>query len=974
MLVRKIFLMSWILALVPAVVFAGTTGKLAGKVTDKETKELLIGANVAIEGTTLGAATDINGEYSILNVPSGVYEIRVTFVGYTTQRVSNVRVNSDLTTLLDVPLSSEAVTLEAIEIVAESPLINKDYTNTLTVKSSEEINNLPVRGIANVVGLQASVVQNEGNDLLYVRGGRSTEVSYVVDGVPFNNPLSGVAGSSFSGINQNTVEELKIQTGGFNAEYGTAMSGVVNLNTRSAGTKYTVSAEAVTDAIAGSNKLGSDKSYGYNVGNIAIGGPIIPGNDAATLFLSAERRVLKDNDPRAVGGVKPNNETRSWNFGGKLSIRPVNELDIKLGGNYYGEKGNNWINSYRQFDPEHNPKFDNNTFSGYLRLTHTLGAKLFYTLQGSYFTDKTETGDGVWFDDLLAYGDPVRNPSHSSVGTNASLIFSLAPPPGFVYDEYLRQKSRVITAAGDVNLQAGDHFLKAGGEVRLHNIRRYNVGTPLQLADPNTGAALGWQGYRNQSTQYYGYSFDGLSEYNGEDDFFGSRLEGPKKPIYLSGYIQDKVELSDLVLNFGFRVDHFNAKEQVVKDPDNPFGPKFMPDGVTLNPEGGVFGPEDLVNSSSFTTVSPRLGFSFPITDKAIFHAQYGTFLQMPPLQYVLISKTWADYYMSGDAGFSTRIPNPNLKPERTVSYELGFKTLISENASFSITGFYKDVKDLIQSRNIGTATAPAFPSSYETFENVDFGTVKGFDIIFELRRTKNLAVVLNYTLGFANGTGSDPNTQSRLSWIQTANPKVVVPLDFDRRHVGSVNIDYRTSPTDKSIFQKAGASLLFTFNSGVPYTKSVITNPFFGGVTEVRPVGPINGATTPWAFRFDLKLDKGFTLGPLDFVVSLSVLNVLDADNVVGVDRTGFAGGIASPTGIDPAGTITGVYRGTGLPDNSGWLETQEGQAWIAANQTSVVNGITYTNPVQVFKNRENNPTNFGIPRQIRLGLRLEY
>ena len=973
MLVKKIFLMLCILALIPAVVFAGTTGKLAGKVTDKETKELLIGANVAIEGTTLGAATDINGEYSILNVSSGLYSVRVTFVGYTTQRVSNVRVNSDLTTSLDVPLSSEAVTLEAIEIIAENPLINKDYTNTLTVKSSEQINNLPVRGIANVVGLQASVVKNDGNNLLYVRGGRATEVSYVVDGVPVNNPLSGVAGNSFSGINQNTVEELKIQTGGFNAEYGTAMSGVVNLNTRSAGAKYTVSAEFITDAIAGSNDLGSDNSYGYNVGNLAIGGPIVPGKDAATLFLSAERRSLKDNDPKAVGGVKPNNEARSWNLGGKLSLRPVNELDIKIGGNYYGEKGNNWINSYRQFDAAHNPKFDNNSFSGYARLTHTLGAKLFYTLQGSYFTDKTEIGDGVWFDNLLAYGDPGLNPSHTSVGTNAGLIFSLAPPPGFVFDQYLKTQSRIITASGDVNLQAGDHFLKAGGEVRINNIRRYNV-NPLQLANPNTGASTGWTGYRNQNVEYYGYSFDGQSEYDGEDDFFGSRQEAPRKPTYISGYIQDKVELSDLVLNFGFRVDHFDAKEMVVKDQQNPFGPKFMPDGVTINPEGGVFGPEDIVESSSFTTVSPRLGFSFPITDKAIFHAQYGTFLQMPPLQYVLISKTWVDRYMSGDAGFSTRVPNPNLKPERTVSYELGFKTLISENASFSITGFYKDVKDLIQSRNVGTATAPAFPSSYETFENVDFGTVKGFDIIFELRRTKNLAVVLNYTLGFANGTGSDPNTQSRLSWIQTANPKIVVPLDFDRRHVGSINLDYRTSPTDKSILQKAGASLLFTFNSGVPYTKSVITNPFFGGVTEVRPIGPINGATTPWTFRFDLKIDKGFSLGPVNLVASLAILNVLDADNIVGVDRVGGTGGVFNADGIDPAGSTPGVYRGTGLPDNSGWLETLEGQAWLASNQTSVVNGITYTNPAQVFQNRENNPSNFGIPRQIRLGLRLEY
>lgn len=962
------------LMLLPAgSLLAGTTGKIKGKVIDKASSEALVGANVSIVGTSYGAATNIDGEYLILNIPAGVYTLRATFVGYSQVTVSNVRVSSDLTTEQNFSMSSEAVALGQIEITAERPLINKDYTNTLTVKSSEQINALPVRGVANVVGLQASVVQNEGNNLLYVRGGRATEVSYVVDGVPVNNPLSGVAGNSFTGINQNNVQELQIQTGGFNAEYGAAMSGVVNLNTRSAGTKYSISAEGITDAIAGGNSIGSDKSYGYNVGNLAIGGPIVPGSDAATLFLSGERRVIKDNDPRAVGGVKPNNELRSWNFGGKLTLKPLNELDVKIGGNYYGEKGNSWINSWRLFNPDHHPRFDNNSFSGYVRVTHTPTANFFYTLQGSYFNDKLENGDGVWFDNLLAYGDPALNPALTSVATNPSLIFSLAPAPGMVLDQYEKKSSRILTFSGDVNLQAGAHFLKAGAEVRTHQIRRYNV-NPMGLAIPATGASTGWTGYRNQNVEYYGYSFDGQSEYDGEDDFFGSKQEGPKKPIYIAGYIQDKIELSDLVLNFGLRLDHFDAKEQVVKDPQNPFGPKFLADGVTINPEGGVFGPEDLVNSSSFTTVSPRLGFSFPITDRAIFHAQYGTFLQMPPLQYVLISKTWADRYMSGDAGFSTRIPNPNLKPERTVSYELGFKTLVSDNASFSITGFYKEVKDLIQSRNVGTNTAPAFPSSYETFENVDFGTVKGFDIIFELRRTKNLAIVMNYTLGFANGTGSDPNTQSRLSWIQTANPKIVVPLDFDRRHVGSLNIDYRTAPSDESIFSKAGASLLFTFNSGVPYTKSVITNPFFGGVTEVRPTGAINSATTPWSFRFDLKLDKGFSIGPVDLVASLSVLNLLNTKNVVGVDRIGGSGGIFNSDGIDAAGTTPGVYRGTGLPDNSGWLQTLEGQAWLAANQTAVVNGVTYTDPERIFKLRENNPSNFGIPRQIRLGLRLEY
>jgi hypothetical protein len=208
------------------------------------------------------------------------------------------------------------------------------------------------------------------------------------------------------------------------------------------------------------------------------------------------------------------------------------------------------------------------------------------------------------------------------------------------------------------------------------------------------------------------------------------------------------------------------------------------------------------------------------------------------------------------------------------------------------------------------------------------------------------------------------------------------VPLDFDRRHSGSINLDYRTpvgyGPSlgdDVHPFEKTGLSLLFSFNSGIPYTKSVITNPFFGGVTEVRPLGTINGATTPWNFRMDLKLDRSFSLGPVSLVASLSVLNLLNADNVVSLDRITVPRNLGGGGfGIDNAGNIAGVYRGTGLPDNSGWLETQEGHAWIAANPTHEVNGVTYTDPVAYFKAREANPANFGIPRQVRLGLRVEY
>lgn len=949
MLKKLLFIL--VALLVPVLLFA-QTGKISGKIVDRETKEPLVSANVSVDGTTLGAVSDIEGHFIILGVPPGAYVVKSSYVGYQTITISNVRVSTGLTTELNFDLPPEAVQVPQVVIIADRPLVKKDQTNTLRVTTADEINTLPIRGTANVAALQASVVKNEGSNLLYIRGGRSEEVSYLVDGVSVNNPLSGNASAAFNNINQNAIEELQIQTGGFNAEYGSAMSGVINLNTKQGSSKYTAAAEVITDHYQ-KTKVGNTSTFGQSIYTFALGGPVIPDDNMLTFYLTGERQYLTDNDPRAIGGFKANSTTKSWNWNGKLVFRPISTLDVKVGGMIYDRSGSNWDNLRRFRNADHQLRFDNSTISAFARLTHNIDPNTFYEVQFGYFNENIKQGDGVWFDDLLSYGSTAKNPALTSVGTNPGRVFSTIDALGAVNDQFLKSKSEIFTYKADINRQEGVHLLKAGFEYRAHKIRRYS-GNPMGLAIPSTGADAGWDGYRNNNFQYYGYTFDGKSEYDGDasdvNDFFTNRKEGPKTPVYFAGYLQDKIELSDLVLNLGLRMDYFNANEQVVKDPYNPFGKRG-----TVG--GGVFGADDLEDSKGFTAISPRFGFSFPVTDRANFHAQYGTFLQMPPLQNVLISKTWEDRMM-GDSPFSAQIPNPNLKPERTISYEIGYRQMIGDNSAITVTGFYKEIKDLIQARNFGSKTEAAYPNNYESYENVDFGTVKGFDIIFDLRRTKNFAATLNYTLGFANGTGSDPQAQSRISWIQTENPKLVSPLDFDRRHVGSLNLDYRLPANegpklgDIFIFERTGINLLFSFTSGVPYTRSVIFNPFFGGVTEVPPAGGVNQAYTPWTSRIDLRVDRSFTAGPLNMTVSLYVLNALNSKNVFG-------------NGYSAAGLAGTIYRGTGEADNSGWLSTREGQEWA---------GRYGQEAVDVFTAREHDPANYGIPRQLRLGLRIEY
>jgi outer membrane receptor protein involved in Fe transport len=939
---------SVILLFIPILLYS-QSGKIHGVVSDQKTKEPLVGANIVVEGMTIGGATDLDGAYTIINIPVGTYSLRVSFVGYKSMRVTNVNVSQNLTTEQHVALPSSEVEVQTVEIVAERPLVNKDYTNTLRVSTAEELSVLPTRTITDAVGLQASVVKDEGSNNLHFRGGRMEEVGVSIDGVAVNDDFFGGQSNIFNMMNENAVEQLQVETGGFNAEYGSAMSGRIGVTTRTASARYTASTEIVTDAFL-SPEVGKSGGWGYNTYSATLGGPVLPTSDVATFFIAGERIYLGDNDPRAIGGYKPNTSTQGWTMNGKLGFQLSKTMDLKLGGIEYLREGQNWDNGtlfsrrFRFLNPQHNIGFNNSSISSFARLTHNVGTNMFYTAQVGYFNEKTETGDPMWWSEVENYGKRSLNPVLPSDGTNHDRTFSMWDTTGSVYNFYQRTNLTHMTAQADVSIQAESHLIKVGGEYRYYTMRNYYLNTPVQLAASlrGTNTYLDWERYRAQSVDYYGYTYDGTSE-NDVDDWWGKTTdaprEGPKHPIYAAFYAQDKIELADLVLNIGVRVDHFDAKETVVKDPYNFRGAR----GTSGD---GVFDAGDVQNSEPYTLVSPRIGFSFPVTDKAVFHAHYGVFTQMPRLQDVLISKTYEEYMMSTNP-YSTQIPNPNLKPERTIAYEVGFRQMITENAAFTVTGFYKEIKDLIQARNVGIGNQPAYPSGYETFENVDFGTVKGFDIIFDLRRTKNISMSVNYTYSYANGTGSNPNSQFRMTWTQMTTPKVIAPLDYDRRHNGSINIDFRTAANEGPRFaglhpfENFGANLLFTFNSGVPYTPSNINNPFFGSQTEVRPIGGINSSYGPWNYRLDFRVDRTFTLSQLTVVASFYVINLTDTKN-----------------------ELT-VFRGTGEADNTGWLGTPSGQVWAAQNGQAAVD---------MYHQMEQNPGNFGIPRQVRLGLRIEY
>lgn len=522
------------------------------------------------------------------------------------------------------------------------------------------------------------------------------------------------------------------------------------------------------------------------------------------------------------------------------------------------------------------------------------------------------------------------------------------------------------------------------------------------------------------------------------DDFFTktddkgnlTRDIGAYRPIYIAGYIQDKFDFKDLKFNVGVRIDRFDANQKVLKDKyllyeaktagelDIPNRPSNIGDdyvvyvedaanpsvnsvvgyrdgdtwynasGVEVNDPSASLGqgagqvqpylvtPGDKTLSSKVfkdyvpqINVTPRIAFSFPISDVASFYAHYDVLTQRPPdynrldpLQYLNVINSQGGY-----------VNNPDLKSEKTTDYELGYQQVLNEkkNSSLKLSLFYRELKDLVQTTNV----VQAYPTSYNSFSNVDFGTVKGMSVSYDLRRTATgVSLTANYTLQFADGTGSSTTDGQNLVSSGVPNLRTNHPLDYDQRHTITLNMDYRfgvgtdyhgprlklkKGDTEKSInvLEDVGANIVFRAGSGTPYSKqaNVTHEGQFGiGGGNNALDGQVNGSNLPWSYKVDLRVDKNVELSwggkkdgaekkKANLNIYLQVLNLFNTKNVLA------------------------VYKATGNPDDDGYLSS-------AGAQTT----ISVQNDPQSFQDlyavKINNPSNYSRPRVIRLGLLLDF
>lgn len=543
---RKSLLGFMLLALLPALLFA-QDGKLRGKVTDKETGEALVSANVQIEGTTMGASTDINGEYVVLSVPAGIYTIKVSYIGYTPTSVSNVRVNSNITTTQDFKLSGSAVLVPTVEIIAERPLIQRNTTNTVRVTQQEEVAYMPFRGVQNIVALSAGAVQQRdanGNLQLYVRGGRSGEVAYYVDGANATNPLFNSEG--YSAI-QEAIEEVQLQTGGFTAELGGANSGIVRTTTRSGGSQLRLTLDYLTDDFAkpGQSFLGTS-SFGYRNAVVTGGGPIIQG---IRFFAAGQMNYMRDRHPMwltpfqfdnlvddglnildnqgtplpgpimFLNNYIPNNWMQDLQGQGNILFDLKQLLDVpikvRVSGIYdtdlrtpdLGFRTSNsatdliadasWpfalLNYFR--NPDKLRRQETTTYSGGVKLTHFVNQTTFYEVGVSMQQRYSRTYDKTFGDNWYLYTDSVANTNAGfGTGINPWVGRYAGPPqvsiiqkfllndPNSPINSYAKNLQTDISAAIDFTSQINSRWeMKAGGNIDAWTMRSYIVNNIASL-------------------------------------------------------------------------------------------------------------------------------------------------------------------------------------------------------------------------------------------------------------------------------------------------------------------------------------------------------------------------------------------------------------------------------------------------------------------------------------------------------------
>ena len=814
-----LFLISW--------VKAGVTGTLAGKVTDTKTNKPIVGANVFIPDTYLGAATDENGFYVITNIPAKTYQVNATMMGYQTVVQRKVVILTDLRTSIDFSLKPSTIEMSPVVVIAKAPMIHKDVTTTTHFISSQEIKHIPVQSFQDIVDIQPGVAAG------HIRGGRKSEVLYLVDGIPIQEAIEGKAGSE---LPNSSIIDMTVQTGGFNAEYGNAMSGVVNILTREGASDFTAKMEFnIIDPRENPAPFGNDVSTFDRSGEFNVSGPIW--RKRINYFLSANfiypYTRWKDEQFGNRKIVLAANDSYNYNINGKVTFYPHQSTKLTTQGLL-----SFW--SWREYDHKWKLNLDGlpirekKSYRFSLTAVHTLSPKTFFEIRLSQY-NVLKSILGHSFSDT---------PNITHFDYNLDGIENELDWPGYVKTGKLplwldHEEVQTLGRFDFISQINPPHQIKTGIHLTYYDLYKKNV------------QAMYLTTYDPKFPQYITYD----TEYN-------------YYPWRSAFYIQDKIEYEGMVVNIGLRYDYFDPQAT------RP----ALEEKIVGDQSEWIINNDKTVPAAPKQQISPRLGLALPVSDTDILHVNYGLFFQMPVFDYLYTNSN-----LSAAQGFSP-LGDPDLKPAKTIMWEVSYKRLLSESMMFDATIFYKDISNLVDANTFKNQTKEDIYGSSGFTRFVNLAVVSVYGLEFYLKRDYNryLSGKLSYTYMIGKGTGS-----SELEKFVWTEKNYQVPVDlyyisWDQRHTIVLNVDIRKP-------EWGGVNILWRWNSPLPYTHNE-------GLSTIPNNARMDPTTT-----LDIRFNKGFKLGSLYPYVFGEILNSTDHLNILWVDDTGQSGGeLGDPSATD--------------------------------------------------------------------------
>jgi outer membrane receptor protein involved in Fe transport len=875
-------------------------GRIEGKVVDAKTGEGVYGANVSVKGTYYGGASDVDGNVKVEKVNPGVYTVEISLLGYKVVQYTNFKIEEGKTAKFTAKLEETVLSLgQDIVVVGEKPMFDIEETASKRAVGQQDIQAAALRSVQSIVAVQSGVVESDTE--IHIRGGRSNENAYLVDGVSVQDPL---AGKGFGlQISPGAIQEVEVLTGGYNAEYGQATSGIVNITTREGAEKYSGGISYKTDHYGLNNNSRANWNTDILDANLSGPEPVtkyllpalgleLPGQMSffGTLFANVSDGYLRwteivggDNMPHGYQSLTSHSLKSStfptffgaWNTSprrsnnystlAKWTYRPTGTIKISYSFNeslvidqntqavqatLEHVDPNPGYQYLFQYIPDSAATFTQRSVQNSVSWSHTLSSQMFYEVRLSKYTSHVRgDANGIGFSqyhapqDIVTYPLRYYNEHTDTIGVISGDGFYDVGSPTSWRDHFIEE----YTFKFDItNFFTEKNKFKAGFEVRFQNLQIAEIVRPW--VNPP-------QGYDN--------------------DIYSA------SPALGALYAQDNITISGMILNFGLRLDYwFPGKyvDDVAKDKSTALiisqALRDQYEDNTLS----VFGRRMKAR------LSPRLGISHPISDNQTLFFSYGHFSKFPRPQYVYSKLTRTSVPSDLAVG------NPNLNPETTVAYELGVRNQLSGNDVLSVTAFYKDIFDYVTTKTVQRLSSVGGSQTYTTYLNSDYARIKGLEIEYKKRIGRWFRGSVWGSYSIATGKSSTPDEGTvRLQQGQPENIKESY-LVWDRPIQVSLTLNLSV-PKGEPLFGFGEGFLddidwytRFFYQSGKRYTPQIWT-----GVdnssgaprgTYISDISNLNASIGQYWFYIDMNIEKGIDLGFGKVIASVEVENLLNNKN----------------------------------------------------------------------------------------------